>query len=172
MINNQLIIIECVQATQVLGAYLLKDATHEFVHCMKANGDVTPNRSKQCAGALREWCQACPQLTRTDGEHEADTGSGSGAGAGPSGAVVPTSPPLPKPGPSSVCLSLSGNGANPSGVGTGSSGVRTGPSGAATSNTPVSVAADSGIGVGSVPRTGPGEQRAPADASVPSPFDP
>lgn len=162
------------QATQVLGAFLLKDPKHEFVNWMRIVGDVTPNRAKQCAGALREWCQACPQLTRVDGDDEDEDGDaaagsegGSGSGAGPSGAVAPSSPPLP--GPSSVCLAPSGNGAGPSGVGTGSSGVGAGPSVATISSTPASVVADSGIGVGSVPRTG--KQRAPAAASVPTLFD-
>ena len=98
------------QATQVLGAFLQKDQTL-FEQWMSAKGDVTPHRSKQCAGALHDWCQACPQLKRADAQHEdeeMDTGSGSGAKAGPSRATVSSLSTQTGDQPYIVCLGPDG----------------------------------------------------------------
>ena len=134
----------CAQADQVLGAFILQArSTPEFVHWMRANGDMIPNCAKQCASFLREWCQACPQLKRADGGHvdeDAEAVSGDRGVA----RAAPSSPPLPRPGPSSVRFAPSGKRAGPSSVslGTGSS------------STPLSVAANSAIGARTVPQKG------------------
>lgn len=96
------------QATQVLGSFLLEGESHGFVEWLRANGEVTPHRAQVCADALRDWCQACPQLKQADEEDAPERGRG-GSGAGPSGTGAPQEP-------SSVGLepSSDGGGARPS----------------------------------------------------------
>ena len=146
----------------MLGAFLLRDSTYEFERWMSANGDVSPSQTKQCADALREWCRACPQLTRGDSDQSnEDTRTGGGAGARPSIAMIPMSP-VPDYRHLIEPSASSGNVAGLLGVGLQRDALG---GGVATSSISMPVVNNSDVDVGSVSRAATGLQPEPAAAS-------